>query len=227
MGCATCANTGYRGRIPLVEVLVSNPQFAELVATAATPPQLQKAVAIGGYRTLRDCAVERVRKGETTLQEVERVVGEVGDADEATTKSGEEVPSAPPVPHVLLVDDDPINRALARTLLQKTGFRVSEAADGAAGLALLEADPGFTLMVLDLEMPVLGGREVLARVRHSAATAGLPVIVLTGSPSEELEAQLMEDGAHDYVRKPLEPARFVARIKAALRRAGAAEALTA
>jgi len=45
VGCATCANTGYRGRIPLVEVLVSNPQFAELVATAATPPIL-KAVYV-------------------------------------------------------------------------------------------------------------------------------------------------------------------------------------
>jgi two-component system response regulator TctD len=52
------------------------------------------------------------------------------------------------------------------------------------------------------------------------ATAGLPVLVLTGSGSEELEAELMDEGADDYIRKPLDPARFVARIKTVLRRAG-------
>ena len=63
-------------------------------------------------------------------------------------------------------------------------------------------------------------RVSLARVRGSVHTAGLSVLVLTGTVSDEAEAQLMEEGADDYVRKPLEPARFVARVKAALRRAG-------
>ena len=57
-------------------------------------------------------------------------------------------------------------------------------------------------------------------MRQSVATAGLPVLVLTGTKSQAAEAQLMEEGADDYIRKPLEPARFVARVKAALRRAG-------
>jgi DNA-binding response OmpR family regulator len=60
---------------------------------------------------------------------------------------------------------------------------------------------------------------VLARVRQSVRTAGLPVLVLTGSIGEDTEAQLMDEGADDYIRKPLEPARFVARVRAALRRA--------
>ena len=93
--------------------------------------------------------------------------------------------------------------------------------DGAAALERLESSPDFALMVLDVEMPRLSGREVLARVRKSVHTAALPVLVLTGSTGDEIEAQLMEEGADDYIRKPLEPARFVARVKAALRRAGA------
>ncbi len=61
---------------------------------------------------------------------------------------------------------------------------------------------------------------MLERVRHSVATAGLPVVVLTGATGEETEVQMMDRGADDYVRKPIDPARFVARIKATLRRAG-------
>ena len=162
-------------------------------------------------RPLRDVAVERVKQGDTTLQEIERVLG----------GSGEDVPAAAPAaPHLLLVDDDPVARALARSVLEKNGFRISEAVDGAAALERLESSPDFALMVLDVEMPRLSGREVLARVRKSVHTAALPVLVLTGSTGDEIEAQLMEEGADDYIRKPLEPARFVARVKAALRRAG-------
>jgi type II secretory ATPase GspE/PulE/Tfp pilus assembly ATPase PilB-like protein/ActR/RegA family two-component response regulator len=214
VGCATCGKSGYLGRLPLLEVLVSNSNFEEQVVAGASSSQLLKAASAGGFRTLREGAVERVRAGETTLEEIDRVVGAVrdgGDSEKAAETQG---------PHILLVDDDTVTRGVARTLLQKNGFRVSEAADGAGGLEQLEAEGGFALMVLDLDMPLLGGREVLARVRKTVATAGLPVLVLTGSGSEDLEAQLMEEGADDYIRKPLDPARFVARVKAALRRAG-------
>ena len=215
VGCATCGKSGYRGRLPLLEVLVSNPNFEEQVVAGVSSAQLLKAAAVGTFRTLREGAIERVRAGETTLEEIDRVVGAVrGDGSEA------ERPAETQGPHILLVDDDAVTRGVARTLLQKNGFRVSEATDGAGGLEQLEATGGFALMVLDLEMPLLGGREVLARVRKSVSTAGLPVLVLTGSGSEDLEALLMEEGADDYIRKPLDPARFIARVKAALRRAG-------
>jgi DNA-binding response OmpR family regulator len=69
-------------------------------------------------------------------------------------------------------------------------------------------------------MPRLGGLETLGRLRSAVQTAALPVIVLTGSTSDDSEVLAMDKGADDYVRKPIEPARFVARVKAALRRAG-------
>ena len=137
----------------------------------------------------------------------------LGDA--GTDQAGSE----PQQPLVLLVDDDQVSRTLARKVLEKSAFRVVEAGDGLAALAQLEAGPAPALMVIDLEMPKMGGREVLARVRQTVATAGLPVLVLTGSGTEEMEAELMEEGADDFIRKPLEPARFVARVRAALRRA--------
>ncbi|HEY6807622.1 MAG TPA: response regulator, partial [Gemmatimonadales bacterium] len=163
-------------------------------------------------RPLRDVAVERALAGDTTLEEVERVLGGAGAADEPAPGSD--------AAHILIVDDDAVSRTMARAVLEKGGYRVTEAADGAAALELLAAAPQYQLMVLDLEMPRLGGADVLDRVRHSVATAGLPVVVLTGATGEEIEVQMMDRGADDYVRKPIDPPRFVARIKATLRRAG-------
>jgi len=215
VGCAKCGRTGYRGRLPVLEVVLSTPAFETLVSAGAPGADLQKAAVAGGLRLLRDVALEHVRSGATTLQEVDRVLGDTG--------GGSAEPAAPPLevqPHILLVDDDAVNRSVARAVLEKSGFRVSEAVDGVAALERLDGPPDFSLMILDLDMPRLGGLEVLARVRKTVATAGLPVIVLTGSTSEDTEIEAMDHGADDYVRKPLDPARFVARVKGALRRAG-------
>jgi len=123
-------------------------------------------------------------------------------------------------PRILLVDDDPTVRTLARVLLEKNGFRVTEVGDGPEAIAHFNGEEECALVVLDLNLPTLSGLEVLERLRSTASTAGIPVVVLTGSEGDEAEIDAMNAGADDYIRKPLEPARFVARIRAALRRAG-------
>ncbi|MBI4538018.1 MAG: Flp pilus assembly complex ATPase component TadA [Gemmatimonadetes bacterium] len=212
-GCKRCDMTGYRGRIPLAEVVTVTREFAELIARGGTAAELERAAIAGGMRPLHRVAADPIAAGLTTLQEADRVLGEVGEAEEA---------EASPVsfePHILVVDDDAEIRLLARTLLERDGLRVSEAADGAAALDLMSAGEDYSLVVLDLNMPGLDGRQVLARLRGSLTTAGLPVVVLTGLGDAETEVELMEQGADDYLRKPIEPARFLARVKAALRRA--------
>ncbi len=122
--------------------------------------------------------------------------------------------------HLLVVDDDRVSRKLASTLLERHGFQVTEAADGAAALERVAADDPYDLMVLDLKMPKVDGREVMRRVRSSIGTAGLPIVVLTGLEEADLEVNPLDEGADDYVLKPIDPSRFVARVKAAMRRAG-------
>ena len=216
VGCAKCGKTGYRGRLPVLEVLLATPAFERLISIGAPGVDLQQAAVAGGLRPLKDVALEHVRAGATTLQEVERVLGDSGAGEEPAT------PAVESQPHILLVDDDVVNRTVARAVLEKNGYRVAEVGDGIAALERLEGPPEFNLMILDLDMPRLGGMEVLARVRKTVATAGMPVIVLTGSTTEDSEIEVMDRGADDYVRKPLDPARFMARVKAALRRAGGA-----
>ncbi len=210
-GCKHCGQTGLRGRLPIMEVFATSPELEDLINRGASPAEMLRVVTAGGMRVMREVALERVRAGATTLQEVERVLGEL--LEERPTPG-------PAKQHILVVDDDAVSRSLARSLLEKNGFRVTEAGDGAAALERLAGGDGFALVVLDLDMPRMGGREVLERLRADPETVRLPVVVLTGSETGETEIELMDRGADDYIRKPINALRFVARVKAALRRAG-------
>lgn len=122
---------------------------------------------------------------------------------------------------ILLVHDDAGMRTIVTTLLASSGYAVEIADDGAAALDRLARDADFALVALDLAMRGVDGVDVLRRMRATPATAGLPVIVLTADAGDAAELSVMSHGADDYVRHPLDPARFVARVRAVLRRAAA------
>jgi type IV pilus assembly protein PilB len=247
IGCDECAQQGFRGRLPVAEMFVTSPAVQRLIVEGASVQVIREQVQEEGMTTLLEAGLQLVREGRTTLEEIARVVGDEGegtmrvapvtDSPEVSPRPEPSVPThlptpsirvAPPPfiedederPHVLVVDDDGATRAIARGLLEKEGYRVSEAADGSEGLVMLTRGEAFDLMVLDLDMPTLGGRETLKAVRGSVSTAGLPVVVLTGTQDPGAEIELMEQGADDYIRKPIDPPRFVTRVKATLRRAG-------
>ena len=83
----------------------------------------------------------------------------------------------------------------------------------------LEEDPYCSLLVLDLVMPRADGREVLRWVRGGVDTAAIPVLVRTGTENPGTEVELLEQGADDYLPKEAPPDRFLARVRAVLRRA--------
>ena len=224
-GCERCGQTGYSGRMPVMEVLVATQELEDLITSRSSSSELKRAAIAAGMRTMGEVALDRVRDGTTTLQEIERALGETEgqtpapatDAPAAATPAA----NAPATdqPHVLVVDDDPGIREALRRVLEKSDFQISDAADGLEAVELLGSAGQYDLVVLDLDMPGLDGHQVLRQIRSSVATAGLPVVVLTGSHDEDREIRLLEDGADDYVRKPFDAPRFVARIQAALRRA--------
>lgn len=183
----------------------------EQISTGASAIQLQRMAIAQGMRALRDVALDLVRKGETSLEEVERVLGEAID-DSAVV--------ALQPPRVLLADDDPMVRHLATSILESGGYRVRQARDGVEALSIIDAGEDVALVVTDLRMPGLGGDGLVQQLRSRVQTAMLPIIVLTGSDEYDTEVKLMDAGADDYIRKPIDPPRFLARVKAALRRAG-------
>jgi type IV pilus assembly protein PilB len=137
IGCRKCANTGYRGRVPIAEAAIMTGALAEHVAHGASAGALQRAAVGAGMRTLRASALERVRAGETTLQEVERVLGERGDDMLMQTRA----------PRVLVVDDDANWRANARLLFEGTGYAIREETSMPSARARVASGEGFELVV--------------------------------------------------------------------------------
>ncbi|HEX3621422.1 MAG TPA: response regulator transcription factor [Acidimicrobiales bacterium] len=123
-------------------------------------------------------------------------------------------PTAAP-PRILVVDDDLTVSEVVTRYLEREGFVVDVAYDGAIALERALADPP-ELVVLDLMIPSLDGFEVCRRLR---ATAPVPVIMLTARGDEADRIVGLELGADDYVSKPFSPRELTARVKAVLRRA--------
>jgi type II secretory ATPase GspE/PulE/Tfp pilus assembly ATPase PilB-like protein/ActR/RegA family two-component response regulator len=209
-GCPECGGTGYRGMIPVTQALLITPALAHLIAIGGSLAQVEQHALEGGMSSLLHAARQRVAAGLTTLQEMERVLGPQRPVEVVDDQ-----------PRVLVADDDPETLLLACAILQQHGMRTVEATNGADALARIGDGSTFALLVLDLNMPVLDGREVLKRMKAAVSTAGLPVVVLTGSQNPADEVLVMEEGAADYIRKPIDPPRFLARVRAALRRQGA------
>lgn len=119
-------------------------------------------------------------------------------------------------PRVLLVDDERAITSNLAPFLERAGFEVATAADGEEALDQVDRFSP-QLIVLDVLMPRLGGREVLRRLRQEGNWT--PVILLTQVGESTERAMALEEGADDYLNKPFDPHELVARIRAVLRRA--------
>jgi len=104
--------------------------------------------------------------------------------------------------HILIVDDEPNVRLVFRTALESSGDRISLAEDGEKALLWLENSP-IDLILLDLQMPGMGGMDVLESVRE--AGNDVPVVIVTAHGSIPDAVQAMKLGAIDFLAKPLNP----------------------
>ncbi|MEX2154005.1 MAG: ATPase, T2SS/T4P/T4SS family [Gemmatimonadaceae bacterium] len=174
LGCKRCGSTGYRGRLPLVEVAVITPTLADMIAAGATAHALQRAAVAQGMVSMREGAAARVRRGETTLQEVERVVGDIIAEQPQRQPIG--------VASILLVNPDATWRRMARALLERDDVRIVEAMDEAQATKLLSSGEHFALVLTDLPALLPSG-ETADRaasdpsvVEWSPFTAALPSV---------------------------------------------------
>ncbi len=116
----------------------------------------------------------------------------------------------------LVVDDSLVIRSVVRGWLEEQGYYVVEVEDGTAAVEQCLAAPP-DVVLLDIEMPGLNGHEVLARLKSEKTVQDIPVVFLTNHASMDEVLRGLGGGAHDYLRKPFEPAELVARVGAAVR----------
>ncbi|WP_348265110.1 response regulator transcription factor [Telmatobacter sp. DSM 110680] len=116
---------------------------------------------------------------------------------------------------VLIVDDEPSIRISLRTILSGLGFVVVEAARGEEAVSLVRT-AHFDIVLLDINMPGLGGIEVCRVMRKNEPL--LPIVMLTVQGSEDRKVEALDAGADDYITKPFQLRELIARIRAAVRR---------
>jgi len=131
-------------------------------------------------------------------------------------------PAELPRLRVLVADDNPVNLAVARALLEAAGLMIETAADGSAALDRLR-DESFDLVLMDVQMPVMSGVEAVGRIRAGeAGPADVPVIALTADGDAATDARLQAAGFDALQTKPIRPAELLGAITAVLeKRSGA------
>jgi type IV pilus assembly protein PilB len=246
-GCERCKQTGYIDRMAVPELLVPDDGLRNAIRNGAGIADIRNAMRAAGGQSMRETAVALVGAGILSIEEVNRVLTDHAD-DGASTHAeaaapvpqaappvAAPAPAAPPVTmvtpsaaaaaprpavkrRVLVADDDRMTRLLMRMLLEKDGFTVLEAENGAVGMQKLRSERP-DLMIVDLQMPDMDGFQVLDMIRGDQQLASIPVLVLTSESGTDVESKVLEMGADDYLVKPFEPEVMISRIRAAFRRA--------
>ncbi len=230
-GCVKCEGSGYAGRTSMVEILQVTERIKEMINSGADAAEItQAALEEKVLRTMTQDALWQLSKGYTDLAEAAPYM--ILDKKTAAAQSGAAAsPAKSDVPgpgqaqasagkqRVMIVEDDPIMRLLLRKFIEGAGFEVLEAVDGAEALdAIAHEVPD--LLLSDINMPRMNGLDLVKGVRQTLGLSDLPIIMLTTETSDKSQEMAFELGADDYIIKPFKGNLVVARINAALRRAG-------
>ena len=119
---------------------------------------------------------------------------------------------------ILIVDDEPSALIMLEMVLQREGFVVCKARSGREALRLLEGDESqnCVLVLTDIRMPVMGGRELVARMRADPRLTRIPVIMVTSTTDRSTVVELLGQGVRDYIVKPVKAQIVMAKVRAVL-----------
>jgi adenylate cyclase len=199
-------------------------QAAETLETQLASPgaasqhdQMNTLAAIRGYAEMlqEDLGTSAVDLVETLEQLLQAVHSAHDGVEHQPTVQGHSIAAEPGF--ILAVDDLQENRELVARYLSRSGHLVVTAASGAEALQTL-AETDVDVVLLDLMMPDMDGREVLRRIKEHPEWRATPVIVISGSQDMDGIIACIEAGADDYLFKPFNPVLLQARIKAGIER---------
>jgi type IV pilus assembly protein PilB len=211
-GCQECGFSGYLGRAAIFEILQFNEATRQLIVNRASEGQIIQKAKDSGLKTLIETGTDKVAQGLTTLEEIARVVG-VKEEDKLIQKSaatGQNI-------KILIADDDEDILKVVEKRLSSCGYEVVKARDGIEALeAAHKQEPD--LIITDVTMPKMNGFELVKELRSQLQTAVIPVVMLTARQDKDSELKGLDAGADDYIMKPFDSDKLLARVKMLLRR---------
>ncbi|HEY5087093.1 MAG TPA: protein kinase [Gemmatimonadaceae bacterium] len=116
---------------------------------------------------------------------------------------------------ILIVDDEPNNRTVLERYLKRQGYDVASVGDGQSALNKVQ-QTSYDLVLLDVRMPGMDGREVLQRMKRDSATRDIPVVMISAADDLSTIAACIEAGADDFLPKPFDPVILRARVSACI-----------
>ena len=120
------------------------------------------------------------------------------------------------MPKILLVEDNEMNRDMLSRRLQRKGFEIGVAVDGAEGVTMALAG-GWDLILMDMSLPEIDGWEATRRIRNGATGPRVPIIALTAHAMSGDREKAMAAGCDDYDTKPIDFPRLLEKIRAHLK----------
>lgn len=234
VGCPKCRETGYDGRIAAYSFIEVTPEIEQAIRNGAGEDEIERLARKNGYQSLSEAAFELVQKGITSLEELERVLGDVSQ-DEVDqhlqekpeleldgTKQREEKSTQGLIsqPRILLVEDDEDQRAIYGSIFESEMFDVLTAKDGRDALEKLMKER-VDVVICDMMMPGIDGLTFIKRLRRHKETSSLPVLMLTAAGSEENELAGIDIGADDFLSKTTSVNVLLARVRRLLERSQA------
>ena len=118
--------------------------------------------------------------------------------------------------NILTVDDSPSIRQMIKVVLAPAGHNVTEAGDGAQGLAKAKSTK-FDLVITDLNMPIMNGLELIRALRALPAMVGLPIVFLTTESSDTVKQEAKKAGATGWITKPFKQEQLLAVVSKLVR----------
>ncbi|MBO1321581.1 ATP-binding protein [Acanthopleuribacter pedis] len=119
--------------------------------------------------------------------------------------------------HILVVDDEPVNRQVLTNHLAFSNYQITQASSGSEALELIGGDTPFDLILLDVMMPQMNGYQVCRNLRQNYSVQDLPVLLLTAKNRIDDLVEGFSVGANDYITKPISKAELISRVETQLK----------
>ena len=227
-GCEKCHYTGYLGRIGIYEVLKITPAIKKIIAAGVSALKIKNIALKEGFRPMFIDGIHKAMDGLTTIEEVFRVAPpesetveqeyvampvaiEKKEVDEPPfAETSFSIKSVKPK-KILIADDSQIIIKLLANILESENYHVVSVGNGLDALKLVHQEKP-DLIITDYLMPQMNGMELIKKIKSQLSTRVIPIIMLTAKDEVDSEAAGIDAGADDYITKPLNAKRILARV---------------